>query len=342
MAKPPPKPRPDLVQLLPLEEYDFIIVSFSGGKDSVACVLRLLDEGVEPSKIELWHQLIDPPEGPPFFDWPVTPAYCKAFGEALGIPVYFQWREGGFEAELLKHNARSQGVSFETPSGEKIHRPSSERSPIATRRRFPQLAGLETRWCSGKLKIDVASVAVTNQPRFTEKKTLFITGERREESRQRSGYAEKIPYRANAKKRLAHHWRAVLDWPEQQVWEAFDKYKIVPHPAYYLGWGRLSCIACIFGNKNQWASVREIAPDMFAKIAGYEAQFKTETGMTIRKGKTVTEMADAGEEHVSDKPTNWQAVAMGEHFKPEWVLWPERLGTWALPEGAYKKDGGPS
>ena len=48
-----------LEKLLPLEEYDKIIVLFSGGKDSLACVLHLLELGVPREKIELWHHDID-------------------------------------------------------------------------------------------------------------------------------------------------------------------------------------------------------------------------------------------------------------------------------------------
>lgn len=42
-----------LDRLLPLEEYDKIIILFSGGKDSLACVLDLLERGVPREKIEL-------------------------------------------------------------------------------------------------------------------------------------------------------------------------------------------------------------------------------------------------------------------------------------------------
>ncbi len=36
-----------LPELLPLEEYDLIVVLISGGKDSVACYLKLLELGVQ-------------------------------------------------------------------------------------------------------------------------------------------------------------------------------------------------------------------------------------------------------------------------------------------------------
>lgn len=41
-----------LPELLPLEEYDLIVVLISGGKDSVACYLKLLELGV-PKEISL-------------------------------------------------------------------------------------------------------------------------------------------------------------------------------------------------------------------------------------------------------------------------------------------------
>ncbi|MFJ7891374.1 hypothetical protein ACIQYL_25430 [Lysinibacillus xylanilyticus] len=41
------------INLLPLSEYDHIIISESGGKDSMACLFYLLDLGVPKEKIEL-------------------------------------------------------------------------------------------------------------------------------------------------------------------------------------------------------------------------------------------------------------------------------------------------
>lgn len=51
---------------LELDSYDKIIIYFSGGKDSLACLLTLFDLSVDPSKIELWHHEVDGHEGSTF------------------------------------------------------------------------------------------------------------------------------------------------------------------------------------------------------------------------------------------------------------------------------------
>lgn len=79
-----------------LTQYDKIIVAFSGGKDSTACFLHLIDQGVPTEKIELWHHDIDG-RGPLFMDWESTPSYCRAFAKAFNVPIFFSWKEGGFE-----------------------------------------------------------------------------------------------------------------------------------------------------------------------------------------------------------------------------------------------------
>lgn len=55
--------KPTLLLKEDLATYDHIIVAFSGGKDSWACLLHLLDLDVERKKIELWHHLVDGREG---------------------------------------------------------------------------------------------------------------------------------------------------------------------------------------------------------------------------------------------------------------------------------------
>ena len=86
-----------------LDWYDYFLVSFSGGKDSIALALGLLKKGVAKERIILMHQHVDGEPGVdvPFMDWPCTESYCRAFAQATSLRLVFQWRHGGFHRETV-------------------------------------------------------------------------------------------------------------------------------------------------------------------------------------------------------------------------------------------------
>lgn len=322
-------------KLLPLNEYDHIIASYSGGKDSLALVLMAMEIGVPTERMELWHQHVDgEPGSRGLMDWPCTEGYVRATAKGLKLPLRFQWKDGGFEGEMLRENSRTAGVHYEDANGQVQFCPPSERGKETTRRLFPQVsADLSVRWCSAYLKIDVAKRAINNDPRFKSSKILFLTGERREESTARSKYNEVEEHGCSGTKRRVDQWRCVIDWTEQDVWNIIKKYGIVPHPAYRLGWGRVSCMACIFGDKDQWASVRAIAADRFARISAYEKEF----GKTIKKGESVEDQANRGKSFVENAPDWLIKLAMTNQYPDDEVF----VDDWQIPAGAYKRCGGP-
>jgi 3'-phosphoadenosine 5'-phosphosulfate sulfotransferase (PAPS reductase)/FAD synthetase len=182
--------------IIDLFSYDKYIVSFSGGKDSTATFLYLLDHGVPTDRIELWHQEIDGREKT-FFDWEITPDYCRRFAEAFVVAIYFQWKEGGFYRELMRENSFTAPNCFELPGGG-IDRTGGQRGKLFTRCKFPQCSpDLKVRWCSSYLKIDVCSSAIINQQRFRGIRTLVLSGERGEESAARAKYNIFEPDRAD-------------------------------------------------------------------------------------------------------------------------------------------------
>ncbi len=71
-----------LDSLLPLEDYDLIVVLLSGGKDSIACYYKLVELGVPKENIEFWHHDIDGGHPSRRMDWRCTQNYVKAFAEA--------------------------------------------------------------------------------------------------------------------------------------------------------------------------------------------------------------------------------------------------------------------
>jgi 3'-phosphoadenosine 5'-phosphosulfate sulfotransferase (PAPS reductase)/FAD synthetase len=339
IRKPTPiEVREDSSELLPYDQYDGIIVSFSGGKDSLACVLHLLEQGVPAERIELWHQCVDgrPERDRRFFDWPCTEAYCEAVAHALGCRFLLQWREGGFWGELTKGDPAPRPtapVGFELEPGGlaagRIGR-SGGTGEAKSRMMFPAVsADLMTRWCSAVLKIDVAAGAITNDPRFKEGgNVLLVTGERRQESANRSGYATVDRHKSSTQKRRVDQYRAVLEWREQEVWDIIKRWRVRPHPAYYLGWGRVSCFPCIFGSPNQWASVRALDQKQFDYILSLERKF----GHTIQIEGDIEERASHGKSFVPKDPQNIR-LAMSEEYPADLAIVPE-TEEWRLPLGA--------
>jgi 3'-phosphoadenosine 5'-phosphosulfate sulfotransferase (PAPS reductase)/FAD synthetase len=333
----PPAWAPAPPPAINLASYSTIIVAFSGGKDSIACVLHLLELGVSPDRIELWHHDVDGREGSTLMDWPVTRDYCKRFAEALGLRIFFSWKVGGFEREMLRDQAATAPTAFELPDGTTATSGGNGRA--GTRLKFPQKAAdLTVRWCSAYLKIDVCSSAIRNQTRFGGTRTLVVSGERAQESTARARYAtfeaDRTDRRDGTSRRHVDRWRPVHAWDEREVWAIIERWRINPHPAYALGWGRVSCAACIFGSPDQWASLLAVNPAQMATIDGYEGRF----GVTITKGKRVRQLALAGKPYSSITPER-AAAALSHTFDQPILLEP---GSWTLPAGAFGESCGPT
>lgn len=319
---------PRKTELCDLLDYDRIIISTSGGKDSLAAVLYLLDLGIPRERLLLWHQCIDGRSNP-FMDWPVTESYCQAMSTALDIPIEWQWRENGFYGEMMRTDEVSKSICYEI-SGKTITLPTIRGIP-STRRKFPaKSADLKKRWCSAYLKIDVFRRVLNNHPDYKEGQFLVITGERREESLARSRYLETEIHPCNNRRRQVHWWRNVIDWEEEEIWAIIEKHRIQPHPAYMLGWNRTSCFGCIFQTPDLWAMMREIAPERFNLLAKIEQ----ELNFTIDNKRILKEMADAGKSRIPKnmETSKWVRKALEGTFNQKEFF----VDKWELPTGAFK------
>lgn len=313
--------------------YNRVIVALSG-KDSIAAFLHLLEIGVDPSTIELHHHLVDG-EGEDFMDWPCHHAYVDKFANAFGVPITYSWREGGFKRELERDNTPT--APSIVPINGQMQKVGGN-GPENTRGKFPQVsANLGVRWCSPALKLGPFAAWLQNDPSFREGRTLVITGERAEESRNRATYAQFEPHRCDLRngqsyQRYIDHWRPVLLWPEAMVWDIMKRWRIVPPIGYRIGLGRMSCLFCIFHGKEEWALVRAVHPKGFIRIAKAEER----SGLTIHREHSIVELADMGRPPSIDPELMRIALSKtydGPIFEP---------GEWTLPPGAFKRTGGPS
>jgi 3'-phosphoadenosine 5'-phosphosulfate sulfotransferase (PAPS reductase)/FAD synthetase len=303
-----------------------IVVFFSGGKDSIAALLYVIEIvlslGLDPSQtIECIHHCVD---GRPWFfggggksefDWPVTEDYCRVICACLGIPLLFNWREGGLMGEVLKggkgdpvpalwRGAKIGPRLWEDAKRESTLRPTSPMhlqmpggqirvaggiGEASIRRSFPphgpvQKGGKTYRWCSAVAKIDLGRSHISNRRDFywtladgtqRGKRILTISGERAEESKARGHYlAREFDGGHGTRGRHVERWRPIHRWCELDVWALIYRWRIRPHPAYQLGWGRLSCMTCIFGGPDAWASVGHVQPSRLARFVQVEKQLE--------------------------------------------------------------------
>ena len=181
-----------LPELLPLEDYDLIVVLFSGGKDSTACFLKLLEMGVPREKIELWHHDIDGGHPTRRMDWKCTQNYVKSVADAFGVTLRVSYRVNGFFGELYRIGA-SEPIEWIDPDTKEVKQcrlsanylKCKELKEQATeemeellkeygyRMKFPAKSpDLSRRWCSAYLKICVADTVVSNLDRMGELEAL--------------------------------------------------------------------------------------------------------------------------------------------------------------------------
>lgn len=171
-----------LDRLLPLEEYDLIIVLFSGGKDSTACYYKLLELGVPKEKIELWHHDIDGGHPSRRMDWRCTQNYVKSFADVEEVTLRISYRVNGFFGELYRIGASEPIEWIDPDTGEVIQCRLSQNylkcrelkekctedmeealKQYGYRMKFPAKSGdLSRRWCSAYLKIAVADSVISN------------------------------------------------------------------------------------------------------------------------------------------------------------------------------------
>ena len=123
---------------------------------------------------------------------------------------------------------------------------------------------------------------------------------------------------------------------EDEVWALIERHRIVPHPAYQLGFGRTSCMSCIFAGDDEWASVRALNPEAFERIAQLEAR----SGLTIHRTDDVRTRAKRGLPLFDpERDARVAAASQARTFAGPVVLAP---GEWRRPAGAGRACGGPT
>jgi 3'-phosphoadenosine 5'-phosphosulfate sulfotransferase (PAPS reductase)/FAD synthetase len=264
-----------------LENYDLIVVSTSGGKDSQTMLRKVVAAataaGVKDRVVAVHADMGQ-------VEWP-------------GVP------------ELAAEQAAHHGVRFEVvsrPQGDLLQHVRDRAKTLKAQGKHttPPVPSPNERYCTSDHKRDQVQkviVAESKAVRGAKSKNakvrvLHCMGMRAQESPAR---AELLPFRldkrASCKSRTVHVWLPIHEMTVEQVWTDIKSSGVRHHEAYDLGMPRLSCCFCIFAPKAALVLAAKHNPELAAKYVEVEK----ETGFTFKIGLPMAEVvraAEAGED----------------------------------------------
>ncbi|MCA8939373.1 MAG: phosphoadenosine phosphosulfate reductase family protein [Planctomycetes bacterium] len=256
-------PRKTPLQTFTIHDFDHVIISSSGGKDSQAMLWELYkeayDSGYPIDQITVFHAHL------PAVEWPGVRELARTQAETLGLAyVELRRRQGG----LLDHvRDRKMWPSPRQRYCTSDHKRAPEHR-LYTRiaRRWRERTG-EQRPC----------------------RILSCMGMRAQESVSR---AKMVPFqlleRASNGRRDVYQWLPLHDWTVDQVWEAIDESGLPHHWAYDIGMPRLSCCFCIFAPKSALVLAGRHNKELLEEYVRVEE----EIGHTFKPDLTLREVLD--------------------------------------------------
>lgn len=247
-----------LPQIRPLvHDGALFVVNHSGGKDSQAMLIRLLEIIPRKQLIVIHASLGD-------VEWPGALEHAKQQAEEASLPFIVAIAVKTF-FEMVEHR-------FAVRPGPNSCWPSAA-----------------NRQCTSDLKRGPCEREVRHYARahgFT--KIVSCMGIRAGES---SGRAKQLPFRINERGSVAgrqwFEWLPIHELSTEQVFAVIADAGQKPHPAYALGNQRLSCMFCIMGSRNDLRNAAKQNPELFARYVEVEKR----TGYTMHQSrKSLTEL----------------------------------------------------
>ena len=205
-----------------------LICSVSGGKDSTAMVLRLLDMGFTFDQMQM--------------------VYMDTGWEHKKTYEYLDYLEDFFKVPILR---LKREVKIKEPHGpfiEKIETMLGFESPYVRmlfRKNF--FSNRLGKWCTSQLKMRPFKDFL----KTLEDEYISCVGIRREESQRRSTYPEK----EWADNFDCYIWRPIIDFTLDEVIAIHHKHGLIPNHLYLTGSHRVGCWPCIFSRKKEIAAL---------------------------------------------------------------------------------------
>lgn len=269
-----------------------IIVSLSGGKDSIAQTI-LLVERYGPQTVIAHYQVL--PE-----DWPETLPYVQEVCSVIGIRLVAQqvlYEPVGNGTGVRRLEIRDIATPRDiVPWGTGVIAGVSD---LALRRGWPPSAA--TRFCTSYFKRDLLNAWLTQNRSALGDGVIVALGERAAESARRARKPELWP-RLIRRGWTVWNWLPVHQASRRDVFRALHEWGIPPHPAYAAqgmtehemldvdaeGGPRTACRFCIYASQSDVCHQAEIAANrsLLHRLAAVERA----TGHTWWPNRSITDL----------------------------------------------------
>jgi 3'-phosphoadenosine 5'-phosphosulfate sulfotransferase (PAPS reductase)/FAD synthetase len=222
-------PPPDAAQY-------WIVASVSGGKDSTALILALLEAA---DRGEIPRELLRFVFADTGWESHETYLYIDYLREKMAITIDVVGVDGGMRARI-RHRAG-----------------------------FP---GRMQRWCTRELKIEPLRAYHDRLIEASELDTVSVMGIRSEESESRKHAVEWEDDQEGPRSWGGYIWRPLVRWTIQDVLEIHNRHGIKVNPLYQRGHNRVGCYPCIYASKEEIALIAQHAPSVIDEIGALEEE----------------------------------------------------------------------
>ena len=257
-----------------------VILSCSGGKDSTAAGLHLIEHGIAFEAIFCdtgW-------EAPETYEY-LREVLPRTLGPIRWLRAEVKWperlklhtlRASGAPANEIEAAERAEGARVAALCEEWAREMEGmlgvEYSPfVRVALRKGVLPNRKLRWCTQELKAMPAKsyLATLDNP-------INVVGIRREESEARAA----MPEREEDKYMDCDVWRPLIHWTLDDVIAIHARHGLTPNPLYLQNSSRVGCWPCIFSRKEE---IRFIPPERVAVIRVLEERVKQASEMRLAR-----------------------------------------------------------